>query len=88
LRPTGKNQTVPTGELEAMTNLSLKHGHLMVERQVVSLYRRPDNNTPEQTPDNRLQEIKHCRRIVVQSIKRSSLKGRIRFLVGTGEMLK
>jgi hypothetical protein len=66
-----------------MTNLSLKHSHLMVECQVVSLCRRPDDNTPEQTPDNRLQEIKHCRRIVAQSIKRSRPKGRMRFLVGT-----
>jgi len=30
-----------------MTNLPLKHSHLVVERQVVRLSRRPDNNTPE-----------------------------------------
>ena len=79
-----KKQTVPTSKLWPMTNLALKHSHLMVERQVVSLCRRPDNNTPDQTPDNGLQEIKHCRRIVARSINQSRPKGRMRFLVGTG----
>jgi len=57
-----------------MRNLSLKHSQLMAERQVVSLCRRPNNNTPEQTPDNGPQKIKHCQWIVAQSIKRSSRK--------------
>jgi hypothetical protein len=51
----------------------------------VGLCRRTDGNTPEQTSDNRLHEIKHCRRIVTQSIKRSGPKGRMKFLVGTGD---
>ena len=61
----GRNQVIPWAPLRPGDAL---------ERQVVGLCRRPDNNTPEQTPDNRLQKIKHRRRIVAQSIKRSSPK--------------
>ncbi len=70
-------------ELWPMTNLASKHSHPVAERQVVSFCRQPDNNTPEQTPDNRGQVIKHCRGIVAQSIKRSIPEGRMRLLLGT-----
>ena len=56
----------------------------MVERHNVGLDRRPGKNPTEQTKDNRLQEIKHRRRIVARSIIRSSPNTRMRYLVGTG----
>ena len=43
----------------------------------------PDNNTPERSSYNQLQEIKDCQRIVEQSTGWSTPSGRMRFLVGT-----
>jgi hypothetical protein len=45
----------------------------MPERYFFSLCRRP-NITPEQSPDDRLQDGKHCRRIVARSVPGSSPK--------------
>ncbi len=59
-----KKQTVPLGKLWPMTNLASKHSHLMTEHHDIGFYRRPGDNPPEQRPDNRLQKIRHCRRIV------------------------
>jgi hypothetical protein len=58
-----KQQTIHPSQLWPVTNLSLKCSHLVAERQITGLCRRPDDNPPEQNPANRLQEIKHCRRI-------------------------
>ncbi len=78
-----KEQTVPTSKIRPTSNLTPQHSNLLTERQDVNLCRRSGNSMPEQTPNNRFQEIKHRRRIVARSIRRSSLNTRMRLLVGT-----
>jgi hypothetical protein len=47
-----------------MTQLASQHTNLMPEHYVFSLSRRPDDNTSQQSPDDRLQDSEHRRWIV------------------------